>query len=80
MRMGQDGVAFVKPEANGGLPMATETPPTIDTNDNNTDPVTPDVEEPPQTDYDIYDQVDEIKHKQKHWYLRYTLSSPIYSV
>lgn len=60
MRMGQDGVAFVKPEENGGLPGdGPDTHVDVDS----TDPDPPDVIDPPQTDYDIYDQIDEIKHK-----------------
>lgn len=71
MRMGQDGVALVKPDQNGGLTV-TDSPqgevPDVGT--------VPDVEtvpqsqgmqptsvEPPQTDYDIYDEVTETKIK-----------------
>lgn len=59
MRMGQDGVALVKPEDNGGLPVDG---PATHVDVNNPDPPPSEVD-PPQTDYDIYDQVDEIKHR-----------------
>lgn len=59
MRMGQDGVAFVKPDEDGGLPGSEPSPGThIDVD--STDPSSG-VVDPPQTDYDIYDQIDEIK-------------------
>lgn len=62
MRMGQDGVALVKPDQNGGLEVNTEgaSPenPVVDTV-----PLTQTMQpgEPPQTDYDIYDEVTEVK-------------------
>lgn len=60
--MGQDGVAFVKPEDNGGLPVdSAGTHIDVDS----VDPDPPAVVDPPQTDYDIYDQVDENKHKKQ---------------
>lgn len=59
MRMGQDGVALVKPDQNGGLDLAT-TEQSTNGGDIETMSSVPNVE-PNQTDYDIYDEVTEIK-------------------
>lgn len=70
MRMGQNGVAFLKPEANGGLEQL-EGNTNTDNNNNNVNngggspsspsTTTADPNEPPQEDYDTYDEVTEIK-------------------
>lgn len=65
MRMGQDGVALVKPDQNGGL-QVTE-PPQGEVTDVDTVLQSQGMQstsvEPPQTDYDIYDEVTETKIK-----------------
>lgn len=73
MRMGQDGVALVKPDQNGGLTVtdppqgAVTDPPQVEVPDVETVPqsqgMQPTSVEPPQTDYDIYDEVTETKIK-----------------
>ncbi|KAG4079162.1 hypothetical protein HA402_001133 [Bradysia odoriphaga] len=68
MRMGQDGVAIVKPDQNGGLEVNTEgvspeNPDVVDTVDTVPQTQVTQPGEPPQTDYDIYDEVTEVKIK-----------------
>lgn len=74
MRMGQDGLALVKPDQNGGLAVTSspesppENPPQVEIPDQETVPnqetipqtqtMAPTAVDPPQTDYDIYDEVD----------------------
>lgn len=68
MRMGQDGLAHVKPDQNGGLDVTGEVPevtgevPNVDTVPQSQG-MQPTSVEPPQTDYDIYDEVTETKIK-----------------
>lgn len=52
MRMGQLGFAFLKPGDTSWLNNSTTISSISDTDDNI---------EPPQTDYDIYDEISEIK-------------------
>lgn len=63
--MGQNGIALVKPDQNGGLdvtdPPQVENPP-VETAVPQSQLPQPTVD-PPQTDYDIFDPVDEIKNK-----------------
>lgn len=77
--MGQDGLALVKPDQNGGIDVTSspESPPQVEIPDQGNVPdqgtvpnqetvpqtqtMAPSPIEPPQTDYDIYDEVDEYK-------------------
>lgn len=65
MRMGQDGVALVKPDQNGGLDVTD--PPQGEVPNAETVPQSQGMQsssvEPPQTDYEIYDEVTETKIK-----------------
>lgn len=63
MRMGQDGLAIVKPDQNGGLEVTD--PPSVDTVDAvpQSQVIQSTSVEPPQTDYEIYDEVNENKNK-----------------
>lgn len=64
--MGQNGVALVKPDQNGGLDVTDSTegevPPNVETVPQSQGMQSTSVE-PPQTDYDIYDEVTETKIK-----------------
>lgn len=67
MRMGQNGLAIVKPDQNGGLEVTdggleVTDPPNVDTVPQSQG-MQPTSVEPPQTDYDIYDEVTETKIK-----------------
>lgn len=68
MRMGENGFAVVKPDQNGGLDLPA--PGGGGGGGGGGSPMSPSMistvgvpeTDPPQTDYDIYDEVTEIKH------------------
>ena len=59
MRMGEDGVAIVKPDQNGGLPVDNGEQTNVESPASGSVPTTP---EPDQTDFDVFDPITEVKN------------------